>query len=288
MITNDINHLENQNALYSFFLNKLGRVNYDSLIYKLLPKEKDGELRETFLIECDSEITEELVKHLKIYRVRRKIDITIVDDELKLWCLFDKDDLAQSEGFNFSLGNNNLVFKDPRLKNLGFRFVMPDKVDSLKLHSLIGHQVEVSDDDEDYHVLRYQLGVGEGIEDLPPGKAFPLESNLDYLHGVSFHKGCYIGQELTARSHHTGVIRKRLMPVKLGAYEEIFDQDQEIVDHNAKAVGKLRNGLGSFGLGLMRIEPALAAESLTIRDIPCTVEKPFWWPIEAKKPVKSN
>ena len=63
--------------------------------------------------------------------------------------------------------------------------------------------------------MRYKLGVCEGSEEIPTAKATPLEFNLEYMHGVSFHKGCYLGQELTARTHHTGVIRKRIMPVKL-------------------------------------------------------------------------
>ncbi len=66
-----------------------------------------------------------------------------------------------------------------------------------------------------YTAARYALGIGEGKEDFPIGSSLPLESNGALLHGVSFNKGCYLGQELTARSHHTGVIRKRLMPLQL-------------------------------------------------------------------------
>ncbi|CAH1400617.1 unnamed protein product [Nezara viridula] len=64
-----------------------------------------------------------------------------------------------------------------------------------------------------YTLCRYKLGIGEGINELLFGQSFPLEMNCDYLNGVSFNKGCYIGQELTARTFHTGVIRKRLMPL---------------------------------------------------------------------------
>ena len=70
------------------------------------------------------------------------------------------------------------------------------------------------------------LGVAEGGEDLPTGKCFPMEYNLDYLKGVSFHKGCYIGQELTARTHHTGVIRKRILPISLDQPVSQGEQEQ--------------------------------------------------------------
>ena len=68
---------------------------------------------------------------------------------------------------------------------------------------------------QDYTSFRYRMGLSEGLDDHPFAACFPLESNGDYLHAISFFKGCYIGQELTARTYHTGVVRKRLMPVTL-------------------------------------------------------------------------
>ena len=66
----------------------------------------------------------------------------------------------------------------------------------------------------EYKLLRYRLGVCEGSQEIPFAKATPLEHNVAYMHGVSFQKGCYLGQELTARTHHTGIIRKRIMPLE--------------------------------------------------------------------------
>jgi transferase CAF17, mitochondrial len=73
---------------------------------------------------------------------------------------------------------------------------------------------------EMYDVVRYLHGVPEGVKELEPGKANPLECNLHLLNGISFNKGCYVGQELTARTYHTGVIRKCLTPVMLVAEDE--------------------------------------------------------------------
>src|SRR5690349_9269650 len=71
MVTNDVNHLTNKNsAIYALFLNKAGRILYDSIIYQLSVPEDE---KEEFLIECDSSIASTLAKHLKLYRVRRKI-----------------------------------------------------------------------------------------------------------------------------------------------------------------------------------------------------------------------
>ncbi len=97
---------------------------------------------------------------------------------------------------------------DPRLEELGWRVLLGPGQELRPKENL-----ELSEESE-YKSLLYALGVGEGVADFPTGNSFPLESNGDYLHGISFQKGCYIGQELTARTHHTGVIRKRLMPFR--------------------------------------------------------------------------
>lgn len=268
MITNDVNHLARESScIYALFLNKAGRILYDSIIYKIASPDKD---KESFLIECDSSVASNLAKHLKLYRVRRKIDIT-VSEEHDLWCL-------QGGAGNLKSSKEVLIHTDPRLKDLGARIV------SSKDHNIkdvIGTEEGTMDD---YTTHRYKLGICEGIVDLPPEKCFPLESNCDYMHGVSFHKGCYIGQELTARTHHTGVIRKRIMPLTFE--KSISFKHEDVVDlknEENQSVGKVRNIIGGHGLGLLRIEQALAASQLTLNENKCRTERPFWWPIEAEK-----
>jgi folate-binding protein YgfZ len=100
---------------------------------------------------------------------------------------------------------------DPRLPALGHRLVLPTGQDPLPLLPAGCRSCHPAT----FTSLRYRLGVAEGAAEVPTGKALPLEYNLDYLHGVNFHKGCYIGQELTARTHHTGVIRKRILPLTI-------------------------------------------------------------------------
>lgn len=187
MITNDVNHLAKESScIYAMFLNKAGRILYDSIIYKTPSPEQDNE---AFLIECDSSIASNLAKHLKLYRVRRKIDIS-VSDEHDLWCL-------QGSSGNLKQSSELLTFVDPRLKDIGSRIITPKNHDLKKL--LIGVQDGTLDD---YTTHRYRLGICEGIVDLPPEKSFPLEANCDYMHGVSFHKGCYIGKNIIIISIH--------------------------------------------------------------------------------------
>lgn len=274
LVTNDINHFENGSAsIYALFLNKLGRVLYDTIIYK--PQAKNPE-HEEFLIECDSQIVSNLTKHLKLYRVRRKIDINDVSDELNLWFL------QQTINTKLPEANNIVsISTDPRMKDFGIRLitVKDDKIEN----SLKGLQLKEISYDE-YTQNRYKLGICEGIVEIPPEKSFPLESNCDYMHGVSFQKGCYIGQELTARTHHTGVVRKRIMPLEFN--QQIAMKDGEVLDvknEENENVGKIRNVSGKFGLGLLRIDQVLSAKSLTVNENQCSTAKPRWWPKEASK-----
>ena len=119
---------------------------------------------------------------------------------------------------------------------------------------------------------------------MPAGKCFPLEYNADYMHGVSFHKGCYVGQELTARTHHTGIVRKRIMPVRLldGPARDV-NLECDVTNGEGKKIGRIRAWSGTSGLGLMRVSESLDAENLLLGDANIVVNKPFWWPKEAPK-----
>lgn len=269
MVTNDINHLASKSsAIYALFLNKAGRILYDSIIYKLSAPEDE---KEKFLIECDSSIAVNLAKHLKLYRVRRKIEIE-VSDEHDLWCLHQTVDAVNPSNFS-------LVTADPRLKDIGTRIITAKGLDMKT--TLVDYE---DGTDDDYTSHRYQLGIPEGVIDLPPEKSFPLESNCDYMHGVSFHKGCYIGQEFTARTHHTGVVRKRLMPL---TFENPIsfkkDLPVDVKNEENQSVGKIRNVVGQHGLGLLRLEQVLTAKQLNYNENKCFTKKPSWWPIEAAK-----
>lgn len=274
LITNDMRHFEEGNkSMYTMFLNNKGRVLYDALIYK-------WNMEDSFIIECDKNVLNMLLKHLKLYKLRRVVDIEDMSKELKLWALIS--DVCPEDN---QLEDVN-IFKDPRVTSLGFRIIAPTAKEQEQILEITGRDVSVEDNENGYKYLRYKLGVSEGADELPPGSSFPLEANCDYLHGVSFHKGCYIGQELTARVHHTGVVRKRIMPIKfIDHIEEHLEKDSIIsTSNNAKSnLGKLKGKIQDYGLGLVRIKEALEANSLVIGKHTVKVMKPPWWPLEAPK-----
>lgn len=287
LITNDIHHLTdttgktNSTSLYTMFLNKNGRVLYDSIIHK--PNQAEN----TFLVECDRHIDDELAKHMKIFRVRKKIDIDVVGREQSVWVAFDPE-ASYDEGVLLVTKPSNSLYvsNDPRVRQLGTRIIapselsIPDALSECNFVSIAG--------DKEYTEHRYRLGVGEGVDELPIGKCFPLEANCDYLHGVSFHKGCYLGQEFTARTHHTGVVRKRLMPVRFEGDARLTAKSSKHVETTDGIVlGKTRGLSGDWGLALLKFETALKETSALVfggaddGGVLGRTLRPTWWPQEA-------
>ncbi|XP_076165513.1 iron-sulfur cluster assembly factor IBA57, mitochondrial [Ptiloglossa arizonensis] len=293
LITNDMKHFDEGAAnLYALFLNIKGRVLYDVIVYK-------SQENDIYYIECDSQAVDSLQNHLKMYRVRRKIDIDKLGDSINVWTLFDTTQYSSNkdadnnkqklEGLIFPCGtlnnksskvvDNIMIYEDPRLSNLGIRILAESNIERNEIKKHLNSNMFVFDKTLSYKAFRYKLGIPEGIEDLPPGKPLPLEVNCDYLHGISFHKGCYIGQELTARTYHTGVVRKRLMPLIFEEHPtKTLSYDEKIIDEFGNVVGKFRGNENEYGLALMRIAETIKAKSLTILGLKLNILKPSWWP----------
>eukprot|EP00090_Calanus_glacialis_P015292 TRINITY_DN24154_c0_g1_i1.p1 TRINITY_DN24154_c0_g1~~TRINITY_DN24154_c0_g1_i1.p1 ORF type:complete len:367 (-),score=95.19 TRINITY_DN24154_c0_g1_i1:99-1130(-) len=294
LMTNDINTLveDERKSLYCMFLNTGGRILFDAIISK-------GVQPDQFLLDVDTKVSNLAKKHLSLYKVRRKILIKI-EANLAVHAVFNDDlnpvvapdNLTTTQspviGSTFCDGGSGvedtgpplsqhcLTHPDPRLANLGHRIIL-DSSDSPSQFLSSDCQLAQL---EDFISHRCKLGVAEGADDIPLGKCTPLEYNLDYLHGVSFHKGCYLGQELTARTHHTGVIRKRILPLKLEGKLVQGEEELTVKNQAGKSVGKVRRIHANVGLGLMRLKESFAAENLTVNETPVSVTKPQWWPHE--------
>uniref|UniRef100_A0A8C5R0X1 Iron-sulfur cluster assembly factor IBA57, mitochondrial n=1 Tax=Leptobrachium leishanense TaxID=445787 RepID=A0A8C5R0X1_9ANUR len=270
LMTNDVARLQ-EGALYAHLLNVQGRSMYDVILYRLSAGEEG---QSDLLLECDVAAVDPIQSHLKVYNFRKKVEVQPCP-ELSVWAVISSQ--KNQEPLSKKLPPPAvLCTPDPRAACMGWRLVAQTGGDIRDL--LPGAEMGTL---QDYSRHRYEQGISEGVSDVPPGVALPLESNLVYMNGISFSKGCYIGQELTARTHHTGVIRKRLVPVHLSSPLPPGTQGPEIVTAAGKAAGKYKAGVEGCGLALLRL--AHVNDALHIRldnQEPISVQAsvPDWWP----------
>ncbi len=184
LITNDIYKASN-NLIYSAMLNAQGRFLYDFFIF-----EKENIL----FLDCHKNRVDEIIKKLNFYKLRTKVKI-IKNDEYQVF--FDDQDCK-----------NGFCFDDPRKHELGKRIYLKKNI-------------ALQNDDSEYHYRRIALKIAEGEYDLTYEKSLILEFDFDNLNAIDYKKGCYIGQELTARTHYKGQIRKKLYHIIINNLQQI-------------------------------------------------------------------
>ncbi|KAJ8068886.1 hypothetical protein OCU04_002570 [Sclerotinia nivalis] len=276
VITNDIYKEGKKNGFYSAFLNAQGRVLNDVWIYRDVYADLEGGKMiegDNWLIEVDAKQVEVLATHIKRYRMRAKFDIEIVDEEDKKiyssWGTKVGIRVIDALERNREKAKQGIVTPDTRAPGMGCRVIVNK---GWGMHMDI-QDAEVQMQAEDvYRVRRYLIGVPEGQDEILRESALPQESNIDVMGGIDYTKGCYVGQELTIRTHHMGVVRKRIVPIMLvpdgedmpglgelkykgGNLASWLNGGENIKKVGGKRpVGKWLSGLGNLGLGLARLD----------------------------------
>ena len=278
------------NPIYTGFLSAQGRILHDVFIY---PPSWSGEKSEWF-VEVGEEGMLDLLKHLKKHKLRSKFSLSAVDPQeaniVSLW----GNGKTGNEGSQGPRGSRRAGGTDTR-PGMMQRIIVDESTEKDTLTSLLEEGAEEAAPD-DYTVHRLRNGLAEGGNEIISGHALPQESNMDFLGGIDFHKGCYLGQELTIRTHHTGVVRKRIVPVQL--YDETCtvppDQCTPVYEPNRKlshppggsnlsklsgkrgrSTGKWLGGIGNIGLALCRLE--------MMTDIQLTADSTNYDPVEEYK-----
>lgn len=261
-----LNILNTGRCLYSFLLSSNGRVLTDLFVYR----QKENEI----LLELDRGVYELVIQLLQRYRIRRKVEISLPDKQYRVVVVFSNDqNLVQDEQ---NVYNGEHVYYDPRDHRFGLRILQSETTSSLELFPQV--------DEAYYRLHRYRQGLPEGCLDLPADghSLMPFEANGDWLRALSFNKGCYIGQELTARTRHLGVVRKRIMPVVLQdiGREHILYSLQNVVDHNNKTIGRFRINFGLHGLAVLKFADIDQTTKLRLQknNVNIIVHRPSWWP----------
>lgn len=256
LVTNDMGLLRSETALHAGLLSPQGKILFEFFIVRV-----DG----GFLVDVAREKAPDLVKRLTMYRLRAEADIRDASAGFRVYACWNG-------GSTDALAAGALTFADPRLPELGVRILASASPDGTGLQPAEPHSTAA-----DYHAHRIRLGVPEGGRDYPFGDAFPHEALFDQVHGVSFTKGCFVGQEIVARMEHRGTARKRVVPVVAAAPlpqtgTEI--QAQEVV------IGTLGSVAGTQGLALIRLDRAAEFRGkgvpLTAAGVPVEIVIPPW------------
>ncbi|KAG7732918.1 hypothetical protein KL948_001421 [Ogataea haglerorum] len=239
---------------YSMLLNSRGRVLSDLFVYPTPYTPTNGP---KYLLEMAPKSFGQIQMMLKLHKLRAKIDISVAT--YNCWFYYDHSeefdelyDLLQSEYLNNRnsksveaastwskylqdrLVNEEILTAadasrlqgfalDDRAPCFGLKFVLPQESQLDNLEDIkVGHEV--------YDALRTLVGISE-ISDFK-SETLPFENNLDYMNGINYNKGCYVGQELTIRTFHSGVIRKRVMPIQLFRVGEPVSEEISLADED--------------------------------------------------------
>ncbi len=232
LVTTDITALLPGMARFGALLTPQGKITTDFLITEAPSGHGGG-----FLIDCPRVLAQGLADKLGFYRLRAKVTVENLSDNLGVLAVWDGDLTLKPD----------LAFIDPRNAALGWRILVPQDL-AQKAADLIGADMV---DSTAYEAHRIASGVPRGGLDFMYGDAFPHETNMDRLHGVDFDKGCYVGQEVVSRMQHRGTARTRTVRIILdGAAPE----PGAAILAGDKPVGTMGSASGHNALALIRID----------------------------------
>lgn len=268
LVSNDVAKATRTRALYAALLTAQGKYLHDFFMVA------EGD---TLLIEGEAARLDDLRRRLTLYKLRSKVTIADASDRLVAVALPGAEaaralELGQEPGTARSFARG-IAYVDPRLAALGVRLLLPrdDAASLLTAHGFTPAGADL------YDRLRLTLGVPDGSRDMTIEKAILLEAGFDELNGVDWNKGCYIGQELTARTKYRALIKKRLMPVTI---DGPLPLPGAIVQLGEAEAGEMRSGRDGLGLALLRLEAVAEAAQrgtpLTAGAARLTPVKPDW------------
>lgn len=234
LLSNDMERVRGGRAIYAALLTPQGKFLHD-----VFAVECEG----TVYLDGESDRLDDLSKRLRRYRLRAKIAIEDASAGLAVEAAPEGADhfgLAGAGPGETARFGGGIAYVDPRDGRFGVRLLRPaDAPTGLP-----------EGDFADYESLRYRLGAPDGSRDMPVGQAFLLESGFERLNGVDWEKGCYVGQEVTARTHYRGAVRKQLTPVALDGPVEPGAR----ITVAGRPVGEMRSSMNGLGLALLRLD----------------------------------
>lgn len=235
LVTNDMDAVTTDQAGYGALLTPQGKIICDFLVVAVPEDEGGGFLLDTPLLQ-----TADLMKRLKLYKLRAKVTLDDLAEATAVIAATDGSPLPEDAG---------LVYADPRLLGLGQRALV-DRGGATEIATAPA---------DDWHARRVALGIPEGGRDFAYGDAFPHEALLDQTGGVSFKKGCYIGQEVVSRMQHRGTARTRVVPVVFDGGIAAETGAEAVA--GGKPLGRIGSAANGRALALLRLDRVADAQA---------------------------
>tara|TARA_B100002051_G_scaffold16916_1_gene13554 strand:+ start:397 stop:1281 length:885 start_codon:yes stop_codon:yes gene_type:complete len=265
IISNDLNKVTDSQSCFSYLLTPQGKYLFEFIIVK----HKNG-----YFLDCPKYQIEDLYKQLTLYKLRSKVEIKNLSNEFVVTAL-SKESFVEFEKKNYNPGytikfREDSVILDPRCVNLGARLVI--NLEKLYLSAKkLG--LKISNIDE-YYKLSHSLGIPNSNTKNFQNKIFGLETNSEELNAIDFKKGCYVGQENTARMKLKEKISRRIYPVEVVEGSITID---DVIKINNIEIGKIINN-SKFSFGLFKFkDPNFKLNKILNTDNgKIIIKKPFW------------
>ena len=268
LVSNDVEKIAADRAVYAALLTAQGKYLHDFVM---------AASGEAIWLDAEAARLADLKRRLSIYRLRAKVVIDEMPD-LAVAAVFGDGvcaalNLPEQPGAARPFAEG-VALVDPRLAALGARVMLP----RAEIGNVLAEAGLAETDFAAYDRHRLALGVPDGSRDLVIEKSILLESGFDELNGVDWQKGCYIGQELTARTKYRGLIKKRLFPVRI---DGPAPPPGTIINGDGKEAGEMRSSRDAIGLALLRLEAVADDRSLSAEGAALVPTRPEWMRLEA-------
>lgn len=270
LITNDAQKIKFTQSIYTALLSPQGKFQYDFFISAI----KDGTDDSIWLLDCDLDRVDDLIKRMSIYKLRSEVTLENVTDKYSVIASWgDNKKLPPSMAGETQQREGGCAFFDPRLIEIGARMILPTEKMLEQIAELEKNNILTIATMDDYEYHRIKLGIPDGQRDIIVDKGILLECGFDELNAIDWEKGCYMGQELTARTRYRGLVRKRLVPVQI--IGEVPHYQTPIIQ-NLIEVGELRSTSQDWGIAMIRLEALHKALPFSCGSATVTPHIPHW------------
>ena len=252
LVSNDVTQAAPGRAVWAAFLTPQGKWLADFFIFA-----EEGRL----LLDCDRAQAAMLLPRLSRFRLRSRVTLREARDAFAVHVGWDGAPMPQGIP----------AAPDPRLAEAGWRALVPALLPG----------TDATAEDWDRH--RLALGLPEGARDCEPEQTVLLEAGFDELNGVSWTKGCYMGQELTARTKYRGLVKRRLVPVRVEG--PLPPRGTPVLDAAGTEVGQMRSGRDGRGIAQLRLEALERGAALSAGAARLVPEVPAWMRLPTRQPA---